>query len=302
MHELLEQWRDSDRVLLFDAGSGAELRHRGIPYAAPLWSAEGVHRAPGVVREIHRSHVEAGARIITALTFRTHRRVLERVGLGGCALRLTHNAVRLAREAISAAEVEGPVLVAGSISPLEDCFRADLVPDLEEALVEQRDRVNELAFAGVDLLALETFNSSAEAQLALRVAVEAELPAVICFTLGRDGNLPSGESLRDCARKILPLEPLGIGVNCCQLSAVGTAISILLEETHGSHVKVGAYPNAGATLGTLGWSFTHDPPVDILASPAQAWVLAGAGFVGGCCGSTATHIKALRQALAPHLL
>ncbi len=302
MHELLEEWQGGNRVLLLDGGSGAELRQRGVAISAPLWSAEGVHRAPGVVRDIHRSHVEAGARVVTALTFRTHRRVLERVGLKGCSLRLTDTAVRLAREAVAAADCGRPVVIAGSMSPLEDCFRADLVPDLEEARAEQVERANELAFAGVDLVMLETFNCSVEAEVALRAATDAGLPAIVSFTLGRDGTLPSGESLRDAARVVLPLRPLAIGVNCCLPAAVGTALAILLEETRETSIRVGAYPNVGSALGPLGWSFSHHASGGGLADSARVWVEAGAGFVGGCCGASAVHIAAMAEVLGSLLV
>jgi S-methylmethionine-dependent homocysteine/selenocysteine methylase len=302
MHELLEEWRESNRVLLLDGGSGAELRQRGVAVSAPLWSAEGVHRAPGVVRDIHRSHVEAGARVVTALTFRTHRRALERVGLKGCSLRLTDTAVRLAREAVTAAQCGRPVVIAGSMSPLEDCFRADLVPDMEEARAEHGERANELAFTGVDLVMLETFNCCAEAEVALRAVLDTALPAVVSFTLGRDGALPSGESLRAAVRAVLPLKPLAIGVNCCLPSTVGTALAVLLEETYGGHVRVGAYPNVGSALGTLGWSHSYQAASGALADAAMTWVAAGARFVGGCCGASAPHIAAMAKALGPRLV
>ncbi len=302
MHDFLELWRSGDRVLLIDGGCGAELSQQGIGVGPPLWSASGVHRAPGVVREIHRSHVEAGAQLITALTFRTHRRSLERVGLVGCSLRLTCTAVRLAREAVEAASPERTVLVAGSLSPLEDCFRADLVPDAEEALAEHRERANELAFAGVDLVLAETFNSRAEAEIAMSAAHEAGLPVIVSFTLRRDGRLPSGESLRDCARAIVSAKPLAIGVNCCLPSVVGTAVAVLLEECRGTRIAVGAYPNAGASLGRQGWSFSHTSPPSVLAESALPWVEAGARWVGGCCGATAGHIGALERALRGRLM
>ncbi len=301
MHEFLERWRSGDRVLLIDGGCGAELPSRGVPHAPPIWSAAGVHRAPGIVREIHRTHVEAGAQVVTALTFRTHRRALERVGLVGCSLRLTCAAVRLAREAVSAAAPDHTVLVAGSLSPLEDCFRADLVPDLEEARAEHRERANELSFAGVDLVLAETFNCREEAEIAMAAATEAGLPVMVSFTLRRDGALPSGESLRSCARAILAWGPLAIGVNCCLPSVAGTAIAVLLEECGASGVPVGAYPNAGASLGRQGWAFSHSASPATLAESAMPWIDAGARWVGGCCGATAGHVRALRRALAERL-
>ena len=128
--------------ILLDGAMGTELQRRGADTRLPLWSARALVEAPDLVAEIHREEVEAGADVLTANTFRTHRRTLAKGGLAERSRELSALAVRLAREAAPAGR---PVFVAGSIAPLEDCYRPDLVPEdavLEREHSEQADSLS----------------------------------------------------------------------------------------------------------------------------------------------------------------
>src|SRR5512146_1125855 len=142
--------------LVLDSAMGSELERRGLELDVPLWSARALVEAPDLVAAIHRENVDAGADVLTANTFRTTRTALDESGNADRAEELTRFAARLAREAVGPAK--RPVLVAGSVAPLFDCYRPDLVPEdvrpLEEAHAEL---AGTLASAGVDLLLLETF-------------------------------------------------------------------------------------------------------------------------------------------------
>ncbi len=87
----------SGRPLLLDGATGTELERRGVPSALPLWSAHALLESPQTVAEIHAEYVAAGAEVLTANTFRTQRRTLERAGMGERAEELTALAVSLAR-------------------------------------------------------------------------------------------------------------------------------------------------------------------------------------------------------------
>ena len=126
MTDWLERLR-AGPALLLDGATGTELERRGAKSALPLWSAHALLHDPALVGRIHADYVEAGAELLTANTFRTQRRTLERDGVGERAAALTARAVALARAA--AAGGDRPVHVLGSAPPLEDCFRPDLVPD-----------------------------------------------------------------------------------------------------------------------------------------------------------------------------
>ena len=115
------------RPLVLDGAMGTELDRRGVDTGLPLWSAGALLGSPGTVRQIHDDYIDAGADIITGDTFRTTRRTFLRAGLPDRSAELTSLAVRLARESI-AAHPEAGVLLAGSMAPLEDCYRPDRSP------------------------------------------------------------------------------------------------------------------------------------------------------------------------------
>src|SRR5215472_11746344 len=139
---------------------GTELGRRGVVCDLPLWSARALWAAPEVVLAIHRDEVAAGAEILTTNTFRTHRRTLAKEGRGSEAARWTRTAVSLAREAAKSSGRD--VYVVGSISPLEDCYRPDLVPEDSELAAEHGEQVETLSAAGVDGLLVETQNTVRE--------------------------------------------------------------------------------------------------------------------------------------------
>ncbi|MCL4809963.1 MAG: homocysteine S-methyltransferase family protein, partial [Thermoanaerobaculia bacterium] len=116
---LLARFREAPPLLL-DAALGTELARRGAPSAPPLWSARAVLERPELVLAVHRENAAAGADVLTAGTFRTQPGLL-----GPAASDATCRAVALAREAASA---RPGVLVAGSVAPVADCWRPDLVP------------------------------------------------------------------------------------------------------------------------------------------------------------------------------
>ena len=136
---------------------GTELERRGAATGLPLWSARALLESPELVLAIHRDEVAAGADILTANTFRTHRRTLAKENAGERSAELTRTAVLLAREAARSAS--RPVWVAGSLSPLEDCYRPDLRPPGEALEREHAVQAEALASSGADLILIETQNS-----------------------------------------------------------------------------------------------------------------------------------------------
>ncbi len=158
----------NSNLLLLDGATGTELNRRGVDTGLPLWSANALTTDVGlnVLRQVHLDYLNAGADIITTNTFRTNRRVLS--GKGFSPFELTARAVATATEAVS--EFGKPALVAGSLSTLEDCYRPDLVPPVNECFAEHTERIHHLVQSGVDLLLIETMNSIREAVIAARIA------------------------------------------------------------------------------------------------------------------------------------
>ncbi len=273
--------------LLLDGALGTELERAGIRSDLPLWSSHALLEAPQAVLAIHRAYAEAGAEILTADTFRTQRRCLERGGLGRRAAGLCAQAVALAREARRG--VAHPVAVLGSAPPLEDCYRPDLVPDAAALAEEHAEHAAHLVAAGVDGILVETMNSTREALAALRAAREAGAEALVSFVADAQARLPSGERLARAAAAVAEAGALAVGVNCLPPAAVAPCLAVLCR----LELPFGVYPNLGAPLPDGNFAWRDDVPPSVFADRAREWSDAGARFVGGCCGTTPEYVAAM---------
>jgi S-methylmethionine-dependent homocysteine/selenocysteine methylase len=209
-------------------------------------------------------------------------------GLGDRAQELTHLAVQLAIQARENVPTH-PVWIAGSIAPVEDCYRPDLVPADDALRAEHQWLATELLRAEVDLVLIETMNTEREARIALEQVLAAGGRAWVSFVCQEDARLLSGEPLAAAARAVEADGADAVLVNCTALEPTEACLRALRDACDG---PIGAYPNLeprrggaispdhfAATLG--GW---HDE--------------LGATLLGGCCGTTPAHIAALRARLA----
>ena len=289
----LTQMLSTRRPLILDGAMGTELQRRGVDTTLPLWSARALIDEPEAVLQIHLDYIAAGADIITTNTFRTTRRTFRRAGLPDRSSELTARAVEIARQATRTA---GPhtLLVAGSIAPLEDCYRPDLVPPEADLHEEHGELARRLDEAGVDILLLETMNTIREAVAACRQAVATGRETVVSFLCNNEGNLYSGELLEEAVRTIEPLGPAAFSLNCISPRFLPLAISRLRAAT-GKPFAV--YANVGLPGGEQGWHFTRETGEVEYAAHAARWVKEGAAIVGGCCGTTPAYISFLRIGL-----
>ncbi len=287
-------------IVLLDGAMGTELERRGVATPLPLWSARALRDAPDVVRAVHEEYVEAGADVLTAATFRTTPRSLAKAGLMDEADRLTGLALSLAREARERAGAGRDVWIAGSIAPLEDCYRPDLAPSEEVAEREHAEQAARLARGGCDLILVETMGTIAEARAAVRGAKATGLPVLVSFICASPDLLPGGESLADAARALEAHRPDAILVNCVP---AGIAVGCLETLARATPVPRGCYPNAGAPdLERGAWEFDPSAGPEWFAGRALEWLGRGAQIIGGCCGTGPAHIRALRATLPPVLL
>lgn len=289
----------SNRLLLLDGATGTELHRRGVDTGLPLWSANAFLSKHGedILQQVHCDYLQAGANILTANTFRTHRRALASSGNQDRALHFTRRAVEIARAAIRETPGGQERFVAGSISPLEDCYRPDLVPPDAECRTEHSERVHHLIESGVDLILIETMNSIREASIAARLAVITGTPVIVSFVCDGHGRILSGETLTEAARQLRPLSPAALGVNC------GPAPLLLrpLEELRaacGADTPLIAYGNIGYADSQQGWVNTDAESPDAYGRYARDWP---AQIIGGCCGTTPAHIVELRRTFAGRL-
>ncbi len=296
------------RAFLLDGATGTELQRRGVDTTLPLWSARALLEARDALCTIHADYVAAGADIITTNTFRTHRRTLTRAGLGERTHELTQLAVQIARK--TAQQAAHRVLVAGSISPLEDCYSPELVPPDGELWIEHAEMARDLAQAGCDMLLVETMNSIREAVIAVRCAGATGLPVCVSFVAGLNGLPPdqieramtaersavltllSGESITNAVQAVRRWRPAVILINCVPLTDIDRAFGELRAAHHG---PIGLYANVGHADDQSGWALTDDTQPAAYAQHARQWLCHGAAIIGGCCGTTPDHIAALKD-------
>ncbi len=293
--------------VLLDGALGSELVRRGV-----RWRWHGLRTDAAEVQALHGEYIDAGAHVIRTNTFQLNRRIylnvfrdadhMRHIGAPGLAERaeeLMRQAVALARRAAEAAERE--VAIAGVMSPLEHCFRPDLSPPEAAAAAEHGAIANLLAAEGVDLLLLESMNTTGEARAAAEAALATGLPVWVSFVIGPEGEILSGEALADGAKAMDALGVDAILVNCAPPDDLSRAIPKLRSATAGA---VGAFAQVGA-FNPPSWKFEFHPqfsgteawPPERYTEKPEGWPEAGASILGGCCGTTPAHIRALKAAL-----
>jgi S-methylmethionine-dependent homocysteine/selenocysteine methylase len=263
-------------VVLLDGPIGTMLAHLGVPTPPPLWSASALQTHPQVIAQLHSDYAAAGATIHTAATFRTQPR-----HAGSRAAELTSRAVQLARDAVPSHH-----RVAGSMAPLEDCYRPDLSPPSSED--EHRVFAQLLARQGVDLLLVETFPNVVEALAATRAAKTTGLPVWTALTPGYEGRLMTPSTLAEGALLAMEAGAERVLVNCLPAAQAGPWVDALAS----TGIPWGIYANAGAP----GDGLTHgqEGAPTRYAVLAKRWIQRGARVVGGCCGTGPEHISAIK--------
>ncbi len=283
-------------ILFIDGAVGSELERRGVDLSLPLWSSRALIDAPEVLAAVHRDYLAAGAEAITTATFRTHRRSLEKAGLGQRAAELTRQAVEIARRIRD--EERPDALVFGSVAPLEDCYRADLVPDEETCLREHTELMKNLVDAGVDLILIETMNQLGEARAAVeaarRVAPGKWMISFCTRSDGLPGVLLSGEELAPLLSQLG--DARAVGVNCVAANAMVDQVELLRGALPKTPIL--AYGNIGHADEDGNWISSDAIDPDDYVAYVTSWIDAGASIVGGCCGTTPEHIRVIKDKIS----
>lgn len=284
--------------VVLDGAIGTLLAERGLDTGLPLWSAGPLLSAPAEVRRVHLDYLRAGADILTTDTFRTTRRTFFHGGLPDRSRELTALAVGLAQEARAQAGLPG-VLIAGSMGPLEDCYRPDLVPPDEDVIAEQLEHASRLVAGGADFLFLETMGTIRETRLAAESIRRTGKEIAVSFLVRGDGSLYSGEALTDAVRSVAPMEPAFLSINCMSPRQAETPADVLLSALKAlpTPIPAGIYANVGRPGGEHDPEFVCDVPPEEYASFARGWAERGFRVIGGCCGTGPDHIAAVRREL-----
>ncbi len=248
---------------------------------------------PEAVFRVHQAYIEAGAQIIETNTFGANRHKLTPFGLADQVARLNHRGVKLARESREAASRE--VLIAGSIGPLGVVRHVREVPSeqMAEIFTEQATALEE---RGVDLFILETFPDPEE----LLVAIDAirsfsSLPIVAQLTYNNDGTTFDGTRPRDAAQRLKEKNVQAIGANC----TVGPQmlLTILQEMAELGDLRLSAMPNVGFPKRVGDRTVYPKSSPEYFALFAREAAALGARILGGCCGTSPDHIRAMADAV-----
>ena len=253
---------------------------------------------PDMIRGIHQEYLNAGAEVIETNTFGGNSFRLARHGLADKVREINLRGAQLAREAADAFNQKkgADVLVAASVGPLGMRIEPLGKTSREEARESFRQQITALAEGGVDLIMLETFGYLEELHQAILAAREAapNLQLVAQVTIDEDGNCLDGASPETFAAK---LDEWGADVVGCNCSVGPVAMLEAIERIRRiTDRPLAAQPNAGIPRSIEGRNIYLCSP-EYMASYARKFVNAGVGLVGGCCGTTPEHIKAMNAAL-----
>lgn len=275
-------------LLIGDGAMGTTLSQEGH---TPGRSLEVLNvEQPDRVRAVHRGFLEAGSDVLQSNTFQGSRPALERHGLGERTVELNAAGARLARE------VAGErAFAAGSIGPTGRILEpyGDFDPAAaRDAFAEQ---ARALAEGGVDLLIVETMSAIEEGVLAVEAAVETGLPVVASMAFDPNGRTAFGVTPERAAAELSAAGAVVVGANCGTVSPA-EMVEIIRAFRAMSELPLIAQPNAGRPQRTAqGVVFPEAP--EAMAEAALRFRELGATLIGGCCGSTPAHLRAIARAL-----
>jgi methionine synthase / methylenetetrahydrofolate reductase(NADPH) len=277
-------------VLLSDGGMGTMLYAKGI-YLQTCFDGLNIVQ-PEIIRDVHREYIAAGAELIETNTFGANRFKLKKHGLSDKVAVINAAAAAIARR-----EAGEDVLVAGAVGPLGLKIEPWGPTSTEEAGEAFTEQIEALAGGGVDLIILETFADINEIRQALKAAAQAapNHPVIALMTIGEDGNSLYGTTPEVFGVKLAEWGADAVGVNCSVGPAVMlTCIERLVRVT--GQTPLCAMPNAGVPREVDGRNIYLCSP-DYLGEYTKLFIQNGVRIVGGCCGTTPAHTRAMKRAV-----
>lgn len=297
MHDIRTEL--SKRILILDGAMGTMLQRKGLQGNSESFNLTN----PETIGEIHNEYIEAGADIITANSFSANSISQSEYNLSEKAGQMAEAAARIARKA--AGEAPRKVWVAGSVGPTskslslaqninDPVFRPYSFDEMAKAFEEQ---IRGLINGGVDLLLFETcfdaLNTKAAMYALGHIPEAKDIPVMISASMSdKSGRTLTGQTMEAFYRSIQHCNPLSFGLNC-SLGAE-EMIPLIAEVASFAACAVSCYPNAGLP-NEMG---EYDESPSRMAESVRKMALAGSvNIVGGCCGTTPEHIKAVAEAV-----
>ena len=283
--------------ILCDGAMGTQIHARGISFEHCFDELN--LSQPDVILDVHRAYVEAGAEIIETNTFGANRFRLIEHELENKIVEINQSGVRLARKA--ADESRRKIYVAASIGPLGVRLAPLGRVSAIEAFDAFKEQISALADQAIDALMFETFSDLGEITQAIKAAKEVapDLPIIAQMTFTEDGCTPLGDAVDLVAQTLIELGANVIGANC----SVGPARLLPVIQTLARHAQASAHAPLVSIQPNAGWPQRMGPRLVYPATPeyfgdyARRFLNVGATLVGGCCGTTPQHIRAMRAVL-----
>ncbi len=294
MRASLSELLATGRVLLADGATGTNYFAAGLMSGDPpeFWTID----RPESVMDLHRGFVEAGSDIILTNTFGCNRQRLKLHKAQDRTYELAHAAAVLARTV--ADSVDRPVVVAGSVGPTGELFEPLGLLTHDDAVASFSEEIRGLKDGGADVAWIETMSSPEEVHAAAVAAIAVGMPYVVTCSFDTAGRTMMG-LMPGHLSQVLSVEsvpPLAMGANC-GVGAPDILVSVL--EMEGSAYPLITKGNCGVPH-FEGTEIVYSGTPELMARYTTAAINAGARIVGGCCGTTPTHIAAMREAIDGH--
>jgi len=274
--------------LVFDGAMGTALYERGLLYTSCLDAACLTH--PDLVRQIHEDYVRAGANVIETNTFGANRIRLATHGFEGKVAEINAAGVKLAREAMGSRGY-----VAGAVGPTGVMFKALDLKQIERVRDAFTEQARALSAAVVDVIVLETFRQTQELEIALRATrelVATQIPIIAQCSFDAFGTMADGTGPERMAELLRDWGADAVGVNCADGPA---GVYEMATRMRGVGLPVTAQPNAGLPRRIEG-RFAYMATPEYFQVYARRLFKAGIHAVGGCCGTTAEHVRKIAAA------
>ncbi|MCI5511338.1 MAG: homocysteine S-methyltransferase family protein [Eubacterium sp.] len=276
-------------VVLLDGATGSNLRKAGMPVG--ISSEQWVLENPQVLQNLQRAYVDAGSQIVYAPTFAANRISMRNFNLQDRIVELNTRLVKISKDAVG-----NRALVAGDLTTTGQLMEPRGPLTYEELYQAYQEQIRALTDAGADLLVAETMLSVDETVVALDAAQSVcDLPMMCSLTLEADGSAMYGGNAVEAVMTLQEMGAAAVGLNCSvgpdQLESVVTNMKKVAQ------VPIIAKPNAGMPVIDEKGEAHYSMDAETFAAYTRKLVAAGAGLVGGCCGTTPEYIRQLKKIL-----
>jgi len=285
-----------NKPLVIDGAMGTELMNRGLNLPLPLWSAVANIEYNKMVIDVHNDYINEGCDIITTNTFRTTPRTYFKAGYSReDSILISKKSFDMAIKAAKSAKEGNDILIAGSISPLEDCYEPNDFPGRNIALKEFEQLSNWVHDSGVDIILLETMGNFNEITIALQASQNHSIPIWLSVVLKNTTEILDGTNIERVASLAMENNVDLILINCTPLETAYGALELFLKNWSR---EWGVYPNAGTSMPSKDGMFLKIVDDENFCKQINFFINQGASIVGSCCGSTPNTIRRISNITA----